>query len=188
MYKYQYVLPTHSRVVYYFDDYNPKHKNEKIYKIQYSIKHYADHPVVKYLIQKSLKTGEDATGLLADWERMRDIMDMVVPYKYAPDEIKPYLIKRRASIGTMDLTKTPTSYYSLLNLKPWDKATKKTSNKGLKADTTYNWTTDYGTTRGWRFGGIQSGCLAGICKKNGLVEEKKKKYNYGDYAEWYMKL
>jgi hypothetical protein len=189
MYEYHYVLPTHPRVVYYFDYYdatNPRHKKE--YKIQYSIRHYADHPVVKYLIQSNLRKGEDASSLLDDWERMRDITNRIHSHKSVPDEIKPYLIRVRMSIGTMDLRQTPTPYSSILNLKPWDKATKKTSNKGLKADTTYNWTTDYGSTKGWKFGGISAGSLAGICKKNGLIEEKKKKYQYGDYAEWYMKL
>ena len=95
------------------------------------------------------------------------------------------LIQIRVKIGSMNLTKTQMHYYSPSNLKHWSKTTLKPSNKGLIADTTYSWTEHWGRG-GWTFGGITAEDLENLCIENGFKKEKKKKYQYGDYANWYL--
>jgi hypothetical protein len=200
MYKYEYVFATHPRIRSYLDFIKPNKYSKKVYQFNSSLlTEFTDHPIVKYCVESYyLKTYakweniEPSTKILDDCVGREDIfkyMNEPQHYKSVPEDLRKYLIKIRLPIGSMDLTLTPTPYYSIINLKHWNKTTKKTSNKGLRADHTYSWVSESGYRwGGWRFGGISADDLWAICKKNGFVEEKKKKYNYGDYAEWYMKL
>lgn len=88
------------------------------------------------------------------------------------------------------------------NLKYWDKTTKKTSNRGLKADHYRNYYSYDGKerTNGWSFGGIKIDDIKDFCRnngyktfdKNGLIKDEKtlnkeyKKYTYGDMADWIL--
>lgn len=94
---------------------------------------------------------------------------------------------KRCVVKTMDLTKTPRDYYSVLNVKHWDATTKKTSNKGLVADTTYSYSADSGCRGGWTFGGLEAHSLKDMAILNGFPVVKKVKYQYGDYALWILK-
>lgn len=102
-------------------------------------------------------------------------------------------IKIRVVIGTMNYNGGSSFYYHPRNLKRWDKVTKKTSNAGLKADTTYSWSNEYGRG-GWSFGGITIDTLEHLYRvNNGLKPNatkdatgKKITLKYGDYAEWYL--
>lgn len=218
MYDYKYVLPSHRRVKYYFD--KPDTKLKSIMLFENSIFDYIKHPVVKYSIHSTIKdiygwdtnkTDETTIKEIKDILKTkkqytntyyREILnDKLYKDKYnpknVPDYIKPYLIKMRFETGKMDLTKTPRTYYNPKNLKYWDKTTMKTSNKGLKADTTYSWSDEY-HRGGWTFGGITADDLERICvlngfkiekeikTKNGKEKEKDKKYQYGDFANWFL--
>lgn len=107
--------------------------------------------------------------------------------KNVPKENNFKMYKIRFEIGKMKYNTIRFDYYSVLNIKRWDKNTKKTSNKGLKADTTYSWSDWYGRG-GWTFNGLDASHMEAICLKNGFKKEKGKKYNYGDYAEWYLSI
>jgi hypothetical protein len=103
------------------------------------------------------------------------------------------LFKIRVVIGSMNYTTPVHQYYHPRNLKRWDKVTKKTSNAGLKADTTYSWCDDY-RRGGWTFGGITIADLESLYRvNNGLKPNATKDASgnkitlkYGDYAEWYL--
>lgn len=218
MYEYKYVLPSHRRVKYYFDKPNTNKKSYCLF--ENDIFEYIKHPVISYSIQSAIKNvyGWDTndTSSITIGE-IKNILKTKVKYsteyyndilhnylyrekynpKNVPDKIKPYLIKVRFEVGKMDLTKTPRTYYDIKNLKWWDKTTLKTSNKGLKADTTYSWSED-GSRGGWTFGGITADDLERICLlngfkiekeikiKNGKEKSKDKKYQYGDFANWFL--
>jgi hypothetical protein len=92
---------------------------------------------------------------------------------------------RKVEMGRLSLNGRVTSYYDVTNLKGWDKTTGKTSNKGLKADTSYTYTDGYGNSSGWTFGGIKAGDLCEVMKKNNI---DSKGMRYGDMAVKLMKL
>jgi len=98
----------------------------------------------------------------------------------------------RVCIKKLDYSKTPRDFYSPLNIKRFDNETKKTSNKGLKAIHAWSYFNDDGEedkkSGGWEFGGIKIDDIVELCRINGFKEEKGKKYQYGDYAQFYMKL
>jgi hypothetical protein len=193
IYEKHYVFLTHSKIRNYFV--NPQSSTQnKIEKFQdWNIKDFIDHPILKYSMKHLLKPGQDAATYIGEnYENKKIVLGLlsnVQPdYKKVPADLKPYMIKIRFHISTMDLTKTPIHYDSIFNFKQWDKTTKKTSNKGLKADTTYTCTNWNGNPSGWSFGGTSADSLSYMCEQNGFKADKKKKYNYGDYAEWYLKL
>ena len=92
---------------------------------------------------------------------------------------------KKVVMGNLNLKGRVIGYYDATNLKGWDKRTGKTSNKGLKADTTYSYTDGYGHSGGWVFGGIKAASLSGMMKKNGI---DTKGLSYGDMAKKLMKL
>jgi hypothetical protein len=92
---------------------------------------------------------------------------------------------RKVEMGNLSLKGRVTSYYDATNLKYWDKTTGKTSNKGLKAETSYTYTDGYGNSSGWTFGGIKAGDLCEVMKKNNI---DSKGMRYGDMAVKLMKL
>jgi len=204
MYCYKYVLPSYIKVKWYFKN---EYDISPVYRLfENSFTDHIKHPIVSYFIKTCIKD-------IYDWDYdYSDItihkIKQILKYKINSTEtynervykklnekynnindihssIKDYLIKIRIKIGSMDLKKTQRHYYSPLNLKYWDKTTLKTSNKGLKADTTYSWSDEY-SRGGWTFGGITSNDLEKCCVYNGFIKEKKKKYQYGDYANWYL--
>jgi hypothetical protein len=140
-------------------------------------------------LQRFLNSG-GAYGCESFERRVNDILQRKIPVnemKNVPKENNFKMYKIRYEIGTMKYNTSRLSYYSVLNIKRWDKNTKKTSNKGLKADTTYSWTDGFGRG-GWTFGGLDASNMEDICLKNGFKKEKGKKYQYGDYAEWYLSI
>jgi hypothetical protein len=101
---------------------------------------------------------------------------------------------RRVVRRTLNYENTPFKYESVLNYKKWDKITKKTSLKGLKANTTWTWTEpkrdgEEGRARtgGWTFGGFCANSIEYNAVENGFKKKKGQKYNYGDFAEFLMK-
>jgi len=112
--------------------------------------------------------------------------------------------KIRVLYKTLNYNLTPNKYYSLFNLKYWDKTTKLTSLRGLKAiDGAWTYSDYHRRTRssGWSFGGITASNISDWARRNGFQDElvkitnqgkkneKKhyKKYQYGDYAEYMCK-
>jgi len=218
MFRTMYVLPTHRDVRYYFE--KDGQKLRQFHK--FHLFDYIDNPVIKYAIKRTIKNVYEWNGETDEdtIKKIKDILKLkIVSYSYETYEdklfnllqqekwtkkefknlpeltqqIRQFMIKKRFKIGSMDLKKTPRSYYSPLNLKHWDKKSKKTSNKGLKANTTYSWTDEETKRRGgWTFGGITVDCLIRICQDNGFNEPKKNingkkiNYQYGDYAEWLL--
>jgi hypothetical protein len=91
---------------------------------------------------------------------------------------------KKIEMGRLNLKGRVYGYYDAINLKHWDKITGKTSNKGLKAETSYTYT-DKDNRGGWTFGGIKAGDLCGVMKRNGI---ETKGLMYGDMAEKLMKL
>lgn len=189
MYDYKWVFPTHTRLKEYY-------KNQDGKGIWY---------LSNNVFTQLLKKGNAEMAYLMDkhysytkWrevddKRLKEIineiwykgLEKLLSESYTKRIPNLTMYKIRVKIGTMDLSKSVMDYYSVLNLKRWDKKTKKTSNKGLKADTTYSWSDGYGRG-GWTFGGLQAGALQRICIQNGFKD--KKGCQYGDYAEWYLNL
>ena len=95
--------------------------------------------------------------------------------------------KFRKLYCTVDYTKSIVSSLNIINLKFWDKDTKTTSNKGLKAEY-YRKMYDDDKNK-WTFGGIKIEDIKIMCKNNGLKLDKQqtKTYKYGDYAYWLWK-
>lgn len=218
MYKYDYVMPSHKKIRYYFD--NPE-TNKKAYTLfDNMIIEYIKHPVISYCIKTTISdiynwdindlsdtTINQIKDILKTKKKWTDktykeiLCNKLYKEKYnikdVPDYMKSRLIKIRFEIGKMDLKQSPVYYYNPKNLKYWDKKTMKTSNKGLKADTTYSWSDDY-SRGGWTFGGISADDLERICVINGFKIEKEiriknekeklknKKYKYGEFANWFL--
>lgn len=114
-------------------------------------------------------------------------------------QLKIKIVKIRVPIEHVKYNESPEGFYYATNLKYWNKITKITSNKGLKAIhyRTYldNKENKKKSSRGgWTFGGITIDSLKSFCKINGykLNTDKKKqereykKYLYGDMAEWVL--
>lgn len=199
MYNYKWVLPTHRRIQKYY-------KNEKgrtiyqIDKLEFIKRLLNKCPVMEYVLDTFSTQINNKDG---KWREMNEEelkqyinknwfnhhggleIDTTMCECVCHRDVNVPKFKIRFEIGKMDLTKTPISRYSVLNLKWWDKKTKKTSNKGLKADTTYSWGDGY-SRGGWTFGGLQADTLKILYKQNGMTPSKG--LQYGDYAEWYLKL
>jgi len=101
---------------------------------------------------------------------------------------------RRVILRTLNYRNTPYKYDSVFNYKNWDKITKKTSLKGLKANTYHTWTEpkregEEGRARtgGWTFDGFCAYNIELNAIENGFQKVKGKKYNYGHFAEFLMK-
>jgi hypothetical protein len=98
-----------------------------------------------------------------------------------------FVVKVRMVYKTLDYNGLMRRYWSPSNLKYWDKNNMKTSNRGLKADTTWSYSNkDY--RGGWTFGGITANDIENFCVRNGFKKEKGKKYQYGDYANWFLHI
>jgi hypothetical protein len=116
-----------------------------------------------------------------------------------------YPYKLRVLEKSLDYSRTPMNYRSIFNLKYWDKTTKLTSLRGLKANGdgwTYSNSNKKSRMLGWTFGGLTAVDIEVWAIKNGFQKEiikvnnkgKKnekthyKKYQYGDYAEYMCKI
>jgi hypothetical protein len=213
MFEYQYVLPTYQKVKWYFK--KPDYKSPDYQFFENDIIEYIKNPIISYVVKTSIKdvlkwdndysenSINEIKKILKQKQQYSNQTYQQIVFKKLNEKfnlkytgsLKPYLIKIKFSIGSMDLTKTQRNYYNPLNLKYWDKTTFKTSNKGLKADTTYSWSDDY-SRGGWKFGGITADDLELICLKNGFKvekemrkgKEKDKKYQYGEFANWYLHI
>lgn len=102
------------------------------------------------------------------------------------DEKNGFVIKIRVVEKTLNYAGLNRRYYDATNIKHFDPTTFKTSNKGLKADTTWTYTTN-DRTAGWTFGGIDAKDMERFAVKNGFKKEKGEKYVYGDYAIWILR-
>lgn len=210
MYNYYYVLSTNNKIdKNFYNDYSMKH----LYNVSDILNNYNKYDVIKWAVNKTLenhKYKEDMintiikddrrfiNSLISDFYNLKPnetegigygeyLIKLINRHKWEiknkPLDVKTYKIK--VEIGKMNYKINNRSYYNILNLKKWDKETKKTSNKDLKADTTYTWSDNY-SSKGWVFGGIKSDDIENFSLINGFKKEKKKKYNYGDYAEWIL--
>ena len=199
MYEYRWVLPTYSRIEKYYKD----DKGNTIYRMskdEFLKRLLKKNPVMEFAMDTF---GNQIYNKEGKWRDMNNVELLKYVDKHwinrsgGCDILKTLnetFCKRKANvpmfrmkfeIGRMDLSKTPIARYSVLNLKRWDKKTKKTSNKGLKADTTYSWS-ENGMRGGWTFDGICVDNLKMLYKQNGMKIAKG--MQYGDYAEWYLKL
>lgn len=210
MYTYKYVLKGHKNVRWFFNNQYKKCVNIFPYNFSDIYTENITDPIISYIvkdcieeiynwndndysektinevkqilrqkIEKSNETYEERAFKLLN--KTYDETDM----RYISVFLVENLIKIRVKIGSMNLTKTEMDFYSPLNLKYWSKTTLKPSNKGLIADTTYSWT-EHWRRGGWKFGGITAEDLENLCIENGFKKEKKKKYQYGDYANWFL--
>jgi hypothetical protein len=108
--------------------------------------------------------------------------------KTAPVALLPYLIKTRMYVEkSVTLFHVPHHHYtSPVYLKKYDPVTMKTSNKGLQIGVVqYSLHSD---DKERYFGGLKADKLTRLCIRNGFKPIKGKKYQYGDYAKFYMSL
>lgn len=106
---------------------------------------------------------------------------------YYKDGEKLIWIKLRVVSHTLNYEYVKPYNYDATGLKHYNPTTKKTSNKHLIAVKYYGSVNYQGRKCGWEFGGITAHSIERFCIQNGFVKEKKKKYQYGDYAEWMLK-
>lgn len=191
MYSTRYVLPSHEMMARKEGD--RANSNIAIYKIPtYNVCHHLEHPIVKAIID-DLNKGKVPNKTY--WDKNQQLIlhklkkDFYNPKDTQPS-LLPYLIKVKAHIGTMDYAKSRRPYESPLNIKKYNQTTGKTSNKGLKAVDwdTYSYVNGWCVHRQWSFGGITCDDIERLCVDNGLKKKKGKKYQYGDYAKFYMSL
>jgi len=119
--------------------------------------------------------------------------------KWVYEKYNLKVVKIRTVDSRVDYQKIVRSRLDARNIKYWDKETKKTSNKGLKAFHYREYYNYDGKERGgWEFGGIKIEVLKEFCMnnnyetldKNGKRKDKKtitkeyKNYLYGDLANW----
>jgi hypothetical protein len=209
MYGYKKVYATNRKIKYYFNHYHRAEK--KAYCIcESELFDYINHPLINWLVRDTIKNAYGWDGKDCSESKLKEIKEVlntkkphhgrtyrdilhdrmykdVADYRHTPSYLHGYIKRVRYVIGNMKYNTSNFHYLSVLNLKHYDPKTKKTSNKGLKADTTYSWSDDY-NRGGWVFGGLKAGSLENICELNGFKKEKGKKYQYGDFAEWYMKI
>jgi len=94
-------------------------------------------------------------------------------------------LKYKVCVKKMNYEKSVITWSSVLNIKKYDRKTKKTSNRDLKATDIWS---DYNDKPTWRFGGLKVDVLRMLCVENGYDKKKANSSQYGDLAEWYMKL
>jgi hypothetical protein len=100
---------------------------------------------------------------------------------------KNFTIPYKQKYKTLDYKASVISEYSIINLKYYDKITKKTTNKGLTATYIYkSIIRDKHNKSQWEFNGFKMADLEMVCKWNGYI--KNKGDQYGHLAEWYIKL
>ena len=97
---------------------------------------------------------------------------------------KLFSIKIKYCYKTMNYNSTPIGKYNIINFKHWDAVSKKTSNKGLKAISTYTYTHIRDDKR-WVFGGFKIDDLKMWATQNGY---DLKGTRYGDYGDWALKV
>jgi hypothetical protein len=204
MYEYRKVFATNIKIKYYFDLHNRPEK--KTYLIcESEILDYITHPLINWLVRDTIKNKTEWDGEDCSESKLKEIKEILnygttyrnilhdkmykdpATYKNTPSHLHQYIKRVKYVIGTMKYNTSKFDYFSVLNIKHYDPKTKKTSNKGLKAYTTYSWSDNY-NRGGWTFGGLKACSLENICIANGFKKEKGKKYQYGDFAEWYMKI
>jgi hypothetical protein len=191
MYSNRYVLPSHEMMARKEGD--KANSDIAIYKIPtYMVCHHLEHPIVKSIID-NLNKGKVPNQTY--WENNKSlILEKLKKDFYNPEKTQlsllPYLIKVKAHIGTMDYAKIRRPYSCPLNIKKYNHTTGKTSNRGLKAVDydTYSYVKGWCIYRQWAFGGITCDDIEKLCVENGLKKIKGKKYQYGDYAKFYMSL
>jgi hypothetical protein len=111
-------------------------------------------------------------------------------------------IRVKVCIKTLDYTKILYPDLNIFNFKGWNKETKQTSNKGcIKISSGWTYTNNEGNiVEKYELGGLKTETLKKWALDNGFKEEReqtigkkgmksvKKKYYYGDYAEYMLKL
>lgn len=189
-YEYGYALPIHPNVYKYQ---NPSTTSKTSSWYYYKERHNPDFiPIITKALKQTCvmeKVGDKWVhgNQKDDWqtwddERLKNELRHSSVYRYIEHEISS--LKKKKADGLVHIKlqtkiETKVSYPIVLRLKRWDKVTKETSNKGLQANT-HNYLN-------WCFDSYAS-CddLKVYCKQNGFKPEKKKKYKYGDYAEWIL--
>jgi hypothetical protein len=134
--------------------------------------------------KKIMLTPDDSQKEYSNLKKIYDMDDVDVDKTYFSNYNKEngITIKIRQRIKTLDYKASIIFDYSAINLKRWNKITKKTTNKGCVAVSAWSWT----DRKGWTLDGFTAPDLKWFVKQNGFKEEKGKKYQYGDYAEWLL--
>lgn len=176
-YNYVYVKPVHTRVLTYtrdeVDAYNNGFVGECLYKIQKSKK------AVEYLM-KNLKNYESH---LNNEVRIRQCLNTT-----SKEKTDTHYIRIREKERNFNYQLSTINKYNHIFFKKYDKKTKKTSLKGLKA-TIYH-VNFIGSSRDThaRFDTYLSvDDLKAFCRQNGMKWSSKETYYYGDYADWILK-
>jgi len=105
--------------------------------------------------------------------------------EYSTEKTKMFNVPFRQLYSGFNYQTEVIDYRSILNLKFWHPITKKTTNKGLKA--THLWTSYRSDEKSpWIFGGLKADDLQRVCEANGYKTTKNTQY--GDYAQWFIKL
>jgi hypothetical protein len=116
-----------------------------------------------------------------DGEYVSHIQDSIEEIIYDNEEIKAIYnktIKKQTEFKYRYI-------YSILNIKSYDKITKKTSNRNCNS---YNTDNGYSYRGGWYYSGIKTDDLKYLLKENGFKPKDFKAKKYGDLVEMYMKL
>jgi len=176
-YNYVYVQPVHTRVLIYAKDeedvYNDVFVGDCSYKIKKSKK------AVEYL-RKNLNNYESHQD---NSVRLRQCLNTTSKKKTDTHCIRIREKKER----DFNYQLSTLNKYSLIFFKKYDKTTKKTSLKGLKA-TIHNGYIIGGKDTYARFDTYLSvDDLKAFCRQNGMKWSSKETYYYGDYADWILK-
>lgn len=195
VYKYQYIRKTNTRVKNYYKDLGC-YRN--IYKLILQDKYATNYFIKLYNLKKKTELTELEPNMdynfiyeFLNLEDSKEVKKMMIDYLDATsdkyDEQEGFVLRVKYLYKKLDYKGIMRRYWSPSNLKYWNKTTMVVSSKGLKADTTWSYS-DKNYRGGWRFGGITAVDLEHFCKKNGFKTEKGKKYQYGDYANWFLHI
>lgn len=198
IYEYCYIRKTNDKAKKYYKDVGSYYIGKLILKENYSIKYFIN----LYNLRKEkenkiteLEPHMDENFIDEYFRNGVGVKDKSNMISYLNDyydkynEELGYVIRKKYIHKTLDYKGYVSGYYNPRNLKYWDKTSMITSNKGLKAISIWTYADKNYKCRGnWRFGGITAGDLEIFCKINGFKKEKGKKYQYGDYANWFLHI
>ena len=171
-----------------YNFYNIKHNDiAKLYNIMPIVKKYINelciHIDKKHWSEYTL-TDKDIWDV---WKKYHSQIRETANYTKTHKTDTHYLAYK-VCVKKLDYSKSYVGYYSVLNLKYYDKITKKPTNKGLKANGIWTYEDNEKRKTHWTFGGFKVENLRLICVINGYDNKKAKKDQYGVLAEWYIKL
>jgi len=168
-YKYVYVKPIHERVL--IDTIN---KKDFYYRGFMRGRHIQSPILQEYFKKKNL----DIQNM--GWDAVNKIINSSSNKKTTSHYIR---IRERIDYN-YDYITPPMSRYNAIYIKKYDKDTKKTTSKGLKANKYAGKDSKYLDYSNY----LSVDDLKDFCKLNGMKITSKDKFLYGHYADWILKV